>query len=702
MSVGAQTDVTLNKRCLAAGFQMNTPSFDLCIRKLSEAMGKREAAPALDEQDKRANGGAEAARKLKEKNEAAARAEQERRRSDDGEVARKQKERGEVARAEQERKEKEAADMARKLTEEKEVQAKAAQERQHKEEAEMARRLKEEKETAARAEFERRRNEEALAAFKQRELEVAETARKLKEAQDAAAARAEQERKALKAAKDIAEEQARFQQIAAKLETERVALSKTQKTARERRAAQQLALVERQKNGQMPNPGTTSKDCAGCPEMVVMPSGAFSMGSDFAPNVWSKEFSNEQPIHRVAVDSFLMGKVEVTQEQWDAVMGTGFRVTKFLGNCPDAACPVGWVSWNEAKEFVKKLTDKTGRQYRLPSEAEWEYAARAGSATNWVHDDTPLKLGEYAWYRENSGDRLQLISKKSPNSFGVFDMQGNAWEWVEDCWHKNYNDAPVDGSPWVTGCESSARTLRGGSVMSEKNAVRPSYRTSGNPSVFFFDYGVRVAGNIFSDEELRVRAKQEKILNETVLREEASASIAEREVARLDSVVNDLAMQLNESRARLGRLKQFQSTSFSSEVAERISRMANTPDLGSAAAITRETHQRLARMVEAPDSSNSRSVSTLLSSAYAARVIAALRPNITFNPDSIAGNPAVDIKVFLASDGTIRNTTIVRSSGSPSWDSAALKALDKTERLPKDENGQIPADLTIIMRPREF
>jgi colicin import membrane protein len=137
-------------------------------------------------------------------------------------------------------------------------------------------------------------------------------------------------------------------------------------------------------------------------------------------------------------------------------------------------------------------------------------------------------------------------------------------------------------------------------------------------------------------------------------------------------------------------------------VAERISRMANTPDLGSAAAITRETQQRLVRMVEAPDSSNSRGVSTLLSSAYAARVIAALRPNITFNPDSISGNPAVDIEVFLASDGTIRNTTIVRSSGSPSWDSAALKALYKTERLPKDENGQIPADLTITMRPREF
>ena len=136
--------------------------------------------------------------------------------------------------------------------------------------------------------------------------------------------------------------------------------------------------------------GSTIKDCADCPEMVVLPAGSFTMGSN--------EDTYEQPVHRVNVPSFLIGKTEVTQGQWKAVMGSN---PSYFGSCGDD-CPVDQVSWNDAQEFAQRLSQKTGKQYRLPSEAEWEYAARAGSSTKWSFGDNASQLGDYAWYRANS------------------------------------------------------------------------------------------------------------------------------------------------------------------------------------------------------------------------------------------------------------------------------------------------------------
>jgi formylglycine-generating enzyme required for sulfatase activity len=134
-------------------------------------------------------------------------------------------------------------------------------------------------------------------------------------------------------------------------------------------------------------PSQVIKDCADCPEMVVIPAGSFEMGSN--------ESANEQPVHRVNVPGFLLGKTEVTQGQWKAVMGN--NPSRF-SQCGED-CPVEQVNWNEAQEFARRLSQKTGNQYRLPSEAEWEYAARAGSNTKWSFGDNVSQLGDHAWHR---------------------------------------------------------------------------------------------------------------------------------------------------------------------------------------------------------------------------------------------------------------------------------------------------------------
>jgi formylglycine-generating enzyme required for sulfatase activity len=223
-------------------------------------------------------------------------------------------------------------------------------------------------------------------------------------------------------------------------------------------------------------PGQIIKDCADCPEMVVIPAGSFEMGSN--------ESAYEQPVHRVNVQSFLLGKTEVTQGQWKAVMGSN---PSSFSHCGDD-CPVETVNWDQAQEFARRLSQKTGKAYRLPSEAEWEYAARAGSSTNWSFGDNENQLGDYAWYRTNIRFKTQRVAQKRPNAFGLFDMHGNVEEWVEDCWHDNYNGAPTDGSAWTTACSSTARVLRGGSWVDNAPSLRsanryrvtPDYRNSGN------------------------------------------------------------------------------------------------------------------------------------------------------------------------------------------------------------------------------
>ena len=248
-----------------------------------------------------------------------------------------------------------------------------------------------------------------------------------------------------------------------------------------------------QQAGGTPKPGTRSspgqaiKDCADCPEMVVIPAGSFTMGSN--------ENANEQPVHRVNVPSFLIGKTEVTQGQWKAVMGSN---PSTFSQCGDD-CPVERISWNDAQEFAQRLSQKTGRQYRLPSEAEWEYAARAGSNAKWSFGGNESQLGDYAWFSANSQSKTQRVAQKRPNAFGLYDMHGNVWEWVQDCWHDNYTGAPTDGSAWTTGCSGNDRVLRGGSWGVGPARLRSAIRLGYSPDYFrYIDIGLRLARTLFT------------------------------------------------------------------------------------------------------------------------------------------------------------------------------------------------------------
>ena len=208
----------------------------------------------------------------------------------------------------------------------------------------------------------------------------------------------------------------------------------------------------------------------------------------------SNENADERPVHRVNVPSFLIGKTEVTQGQWKAVMGSN---PSSFSQCGDD-CPVERVTWNEAQDFARRLSQKTGKQYRLPSEAEWEYAARAGSNTKWSFGDNESQLGDYAWYRDNFNawfgqTKTQRVAQKRPNAFGLFDMHGNVWEWVQDCFHDNYTGAPADGSAWTTGCSNNWRVLRGGSWNFGPANVRSANRFGFTPGSRDYTIGLRLA-----------------------------------------------------------------------------------------------------------------------------------------------------------------------------------------------------------------
>ena len=215
--------------------------------------------------------------------------------------------------------------------------------------------------------------------------------------------------------------------------------------------------------------------------MVVVPAGSFVMGSDIN--------TDEKPSHRVYLRSFLLGKTEVTQAQWVAIMGS--NPSRFSACGTD--CPVDSVSWDDAQEFIRRLNQKTNQSYRLPSEAEWEYAARAGSSSEWSHGNDEARLQPYAWYSANRDGKTQAVGKQLPNAFGLFDMHGNVREWVQDCWRDNYVGAPADGSAWTTGCSGNYRVLRGGSWYNRPPDLRSSIRSRDTSGSRYSGYGLRLA-----------------------------------------------------------------------------------------------------------------------------------------------------------------------------------------------------------------
>jgi formylglycine-generating enzyme required for sulfatase activity len=222
-------------------------------------------------------------------------------------------------------------------------------------------------------------------------------------------------------------------------------------------------------------------------EMVSLPAGQFLMGS---PDSDSDARDWEKPQHPVKVNSFAIGKYPVTQAQYEAVMGT--NPSKFQNNPQN---PVERVSWNNAQAFCQKLSQITGKTYRLPTEAEWEYACRAGTTTRYYFGDDANRLGDYAWYRGNSQDKTHPVGQKKPNAWGLYDMSGNVWEWCEDNWHDNYIGAPTDGSAWLINNDnrSHLKCLRGGSWFSNPSYCRSASRYWFIPGIDDFYYGFRVA-----------------------------------------------------------------------------------------------------------------------------------------------------------------------------------------------------------------
>ncbi|TRV03175.1 MAG: serine/threonine protein kinase [Microcystis wesenbergii Mw_MB_S_20031200_S109] len=214
-------------------------------------------------------------------------------------------------------------------------------------------------------------------------------------------------------------------------------------------------------------------------EMVSLPAGKFLMGSS--------ESDSEKPPHQVKVNSFAIGKYPITQAQYQAVMGT--NPSLFTNNPQN---PVERVSWNDAKAFCQKLSQITGKTYRLPTEAEWEYACRAGTTTRYYFGDNDNQLGNYAWYRGNSQDKTHPVGQKKPNGWGLYDMSGNVWEWCEDDWHDNYKNAPKDGSAWLIK-DNHSQILRGGSWFNNPRNCRSAYRFSNYRCDNDDSYGFRVA-----------------------------------------------------------------------------------------------------------------------------------------------------------------------------------------------------------------
>ncbi len=199
-------------------------------------------------------------------------------------------------------------------------------------------------------------------------------------------------------------------------------------------------------------------------EMVILPAGTFTMGSD--------ENDSEKPKHQVTLKQFAIGKYPVTQEQYQAIMGN--NPSRFKDNPKN---PVENVSWDDAQEFCKKLNQQTGKKFRLPSEAEWEYSCRAGTQTRYYFGDDEKQLGEYAWDWDNSGSKTHPVGEKKPSNWGLYDMSGNVWEWCEDGWHENYQNAPQDGSSWNENpSQSVLRLLRGGSWIGNPKGCRSANR----------------------------------------------------------------------------------------------------------------------------------------------------------------------------------------------------------------------------------
>jgi formylglycine-generating enzyme required for sulfatase activity len=224
------------------------------------------------------------------------------------------------------------------------------------------------------------------------------------------------------------------------------------------------------------------------PEMISVRGGEFKMGSDDDPS--------ERPIHVVTIKPFSIGKFPVSVGEWKQCVAAKACADLGSGNVgpSDDKMPMANLSWRDTKQYVAWLSDATKHNYRLPTEAEWEYAARGGTQTRfWWGNEFVENMADcngcekaYDQYRPTT------IGSFKPNPFGIYDMSSLVNEWVEDCWHKNYAGAPSDGAAWETG-DCGQRVLRGGAWRNNSNYARPSNRDRYDATVRYFTHGFRVA-----------------------------------------------------------------------------------------------------------------------------------------------------------------------------------------------------------------
>ena len=222
-------------------------------------------------------------------------------------------------------------------------------------------------------------------------------------------------------------------------------------------------------------------------QMVRIEGGSFTMGC--TPEQ-TECHDNEKPAHQVRVSSFELSKYEVTQEVWAAVMGES---PSEFQNCPQ--CPVEDVNRDDVQAFLRKLNVGGGR-YRLPSEAEWEYAARGGTQSRggyeYAGSDTPHTV---AWYRENSGNKAHPVGQKQANELGLYDLSGNVYEWVQDCWNDDYKGAPSNGRAWEAG-DCRRRVIRGGGGTDTPWYLRSAHRHGTTADSRYGGLGFRIARSL--------------------------------------------------------------------------------------------------------------------------------------------------------------------------------------------------------------
>jgi formylglycine-generating enzyme required for sulfatase activity len=238
-----------------------------------------------------------------------------------------------------------------------------------------------------------------------------------------------------------------------------------------------------------PKPNDTFKECANCPEMVVVPAGRFTMGSE-------RSWKGAGPQHTVTfARPFAVARFAVTFDDWDACVADG--------GCNDRPSDEGWgrgrrpvinVRWDDAKAYAAWLSRQAGAAYRLPSEAEYEYAALAGATTTYPWGD---EIGEGNANCDGCGsqwDKKQTapVGSFAPNAFGLYDVAGNVWQWIADCYHDNYKDAPNDGAAWTSG-NCNYRVVRGGAWYSSRYDLKPSARSLSGSANWSSGLGFRLA-----------------------------------------------------------------------------------------------------------------------------------------------------------------------------------------------------------------